>query len=87
MQHQMMAHSAQRLGLDNRDITIRFPEGETMSFVSRASKPALGPTQPPISPGVKRMGREADHWSPASAEVKNAWSYTSTPPSVFMAGA
>jgi hypothetical protein len=31
-------------------------------------------------PGVKRPGREADHSSPSSAKVKNAWSYTSTPP-------
>jgi hypothetical protein len=30
------------------------------------------------SPGVKRPGREADHWHPSSAGVKNAWSYTST---------
>jgi hypothetical protein len=28
---------------------------------------------------VKRTGREADHSPPSSAEVKNAWSYTSTP--------
>jgi len=28
---------------------------------------------------VKRPGREADHSSPSNAEVKNAWSYTSTP--------
>jgi hypothetical protein len=52
---------------------------------------ALGPTQPPIqwvpgalSLGVKRRGREADHSPPSSAEVKNAWSYTSTPQYVFM---
>jgi hypothetical protein len=45
-----------------------------------------GPTQPSIqgvsgalSLGIKRPGREADHPPPASAEVKNAWSYTSTP--------
>jgi hypothetical protein len=31
-------------------------------------------------PGVKRPGREADHSPPSSAEVKNTWSYTSTPP-------
>jgi hypothetical protein len=38
---------------------------------------ALGPTQPPIqwvpgvlSLGVKRLGREADHLPPSSAEVK-----------------
>jgi hypothetical protein len=29
---------------------------------------------------VKRPGREADHSPPSSAEVKNAWSYTFTPP-------
>jgi hypothetical protein len=32
------------------------------------------------SPRGKAPGREADHSSPASAEVKKAWSYTSTPP-------
>jgi hypothetical protein len=57
-----------------------------------ASRPALGPTQPPIksvqgtfSSGEKRQGREADHFLPSSAEVKNAWLYTSTPQYVFMA--
>jgi hypothetical protein len=57
-----------------------------------ASRTALGPIQPPIqwvpkalSPGVKRPGREADHSAPSSAEVKKAWSYTSTPQYVFMA--
>jgi len=51
------------------------------------SSPALVPTQPPIqwvpgsiSPGVKRLGSESDHSLSSSAEVKNAWSYTSTPP-------
>jgi hypothetical protein len=51
-----------------------------------ASRPDLRPTQPPlqrvptvISPGVKWPRREADHSSPSSAEVKNAWSYTSIP--------
>jgi len=29
--------------------------------------------------GVKLPGREADHSLPSSAEVKNAWRYTSTP--------
>jgi hypothetical protein len=52
-----------------------------------ASRTALGPTQHPIQwvPGalslsVKRPGREADHSPPSSTEVKNAWSYTLTPP-------
>jgi len=33
-----------------------------------------------LSLGVKRPGREADHSPSSSSEVKNAWSYTSTPP-------
>jgi hypothetical protein len=36
-------------------------------------------------PGGMRPGREADHSPPSSAEVKNAWSYTSTSQYVFMA--
>jgi hypothetical protein len=34
---------------------------------------------------AKRTGREADHPPPSSAEVKNEWSYTSTPPHISMA--
>jgi hypothetical protein len=34
---------------------------------------------------VKRPGREADHSPPSRAKIKNAWSYTSIPPQVFMA--
>jgi hypothetical protein len=30
--------------------------------------------------GVKRLGREAEGSPASTAEVKNAWSYTSTPP-------
>jgi hypothetical protein len=48
---------------------------------------ALGLNQPLIqwvpgalSLGVKRQGREADHLLPSSAENKNAWNYTYTPP-------
>jgi hypothetical protein len=50
-------------------------------------RPALGLTQSPLqsvmgalSQGVKRPGRDAYHSLPSSAEFKNAWSYTSTPP-------
>jgi hypothetical protein len=44
-----------------------------------ASRPALGPTQPPVWE-IMRPRREADHSPPSSAEVKNAWRYTSIPP-------
>jgi hypothetical protein len=57
-----------------------------------ASRPALGPTQPPtqwvqgaVSLGVKRLEREADHSPPSNAEVKNEWSYTSTLRHAYMA--
>jgi hypothetical protein len=61
--------------------------GMGISLFTTVSKTALGPTQPPIqrvpwvlSLEVKRPGHEADHSPPFSAEVKNACSYTSTPP-------
>jgi hypothetical protein len=69
-----------RLGFDSRQELGIF-------LFTNASRTALGPTQPPIqwvpwtlSLGVKRPGLEADHSLPSSAEVKNDWSYTSTPP-------
>jgi hypothetical protein len=37
------------------------------------------------SPGVNRQGREVHHSPPSTAEVKNEWSYTSTPP-VYLHG-
>jgi hypothetical protein len=36
-------------------------------------------------PELKRPGREADHSPPTSVQVKKTWTYTSTPPYVFMA--
>jgi hypothetical protein len=56
-----------------------------------SSRPALGPTQPPIqqvpdalSPGVKRQDSEADHSPPTSVKVMKMWIYTSTPTYIFM---
>jgi hypothetical protein len=46
-------------------------EGLGIFLFTTASRPALG---------AKRQGHEADHSPPSSAEEKNAWSYTSTPP-------
>jgi hypothetical protein len=36
-------------------------------------------------PEVKRPGREGDNSPPSNAEVKNKWSFTSTPPYALMA--
>jgi hypothetical protein len=36
-----------------------------------------------LSPGIKWPGRDADHSSPAIAEVKIMWISTSTPPHAF----
>jgi hypothetical protein len=62
-------------------------EGLAIFLFTTASRPALGPTQPPtqwvpgaLSLGVKRSGREDEHSPPSCAGDKNPWSYTSTPP-------
>jgi hypothetical protein len=79
-------------GLDDQGSRVRFPAGAGNFSLHYLSRTALGPTLPPIQwvpgalfLGVKRPGREADYSPPSSAEVKNAWSYTSTPQYVFMA--
>jgi hypothetical protein len=71
--------------LDDRGFESR--QGLGILLCTTVSRPALGPTQHliqwvlgAISLGVKRPGSEADHSLPSNAEVKNAWSYTSTPP-------
>jgi hypothetical protein len=68
-----------------------FRRGLEIFLFTTASRPVMGPTEPPIqwvpgalSLGVKRSEREAEHSRPSSAEVKIAWSYTSTTKYVFM---
>ena len=62
---------ATRYGLDGPGIESRW----RWDFL-HPSRPALGPTQPPIqwvpgiSRGLKRSGRGVDHLSPSSAEVE-----------------
>jgi len=60
-------------------------------LLATAFRPVLGPIQPPTQcvPGsrslrIMRLYYEADHSPPSSPEVKNAWSYISNPPYVFM---
>jgi hypothetical protein len=73
------------LGFDSR-------RGLGIFLFTTASRTALVSTQPPmkwvpgsLSLGIKQPGREAEYLPPFSAEVKNSWSYTSTPQYVFMA--
>jgi hypothetical protein len=79
-------------GLDDRGSRIRFPAGSGNFSLHHRVQKCSGVHTPscPMDtrgsfPGLKRPGREADHSPPSSAEVKNAWSYTSTPLYVFMA--
>jgi hypothetical protein len=73
-----------RPGFDSR-------HGKIFPF-STASRPAVGPSQPPIQwvqravyPGVKRPACEADHSPPSSADVRNGGAIPPLPPYVFMA--
>jgi hypothetical protein len=70
----------------DRTTEVRFLAGAGIFMSTTASRPSHVPTQPRIqwvlvavSQEVKRPVREADHSSPSSFEVNNAWSYTSTP--------
>jgi hypothetical protein len=55
--------------------------GKKGFLFSETSRLALGPTCRPRRslPRVKQPRREIKHSPPSSAEVKNEWSYTSTP--------
>jgi hypothetical protein len=79
-------------GLDVPEFESR--QGLGLFLLTTASRLALGPNQPPIQrqwePEAlpveeKWPGLEADHSRPSSAEVKNAWSYSSTLSYVFIA--
>jgi hypothetical protein len=79
-------------GLDDRAIGVRSPAGAKDFSIASLSRPALGPTQPPVqwvpgvlSPGLKRgLGvtlTTHPHLVPRSSMSR---SYTSSPPSTFM---
>jgi hypothetical protein len=63
--------------LDDRMFGVRIPAGLGIFHFDTVSRPALGPTHPPmqwvpgaLSLGVKRPECEADHSPPSSAEGK-----------------
>jgi hypothetical protein len=72
--------------LDDRGSRVRFPErAGNFSLHHRVQNgsgahPASYPMGTRDSLGVKWPGREADHSSPSSAEVKYAWGYARAPP-------
>jgi hypothetical protein len=77
--------------MDDLGSRVRFPAGAgNFSLHHRVqtgsgSHPASYPMGTgAVSLGIKRPGRKVDHSPPSSAEVKNAWSYTSTLQYVFM---
>jgi hypothetical protein len=74
-------------GLDDRGSRVRFPAGTGNFSLPHRVQNSSG-TDPAsyymgrgaLSLKVERPEREADHSPPCSAEVKNAWHYTSTLP-------
>jgi hypothetical protein len=72
-------------GLDDREVGVRVPV-RVRIFTSTCRSDLLpnGYRGGGSSPGVKRLGREADNSPLTSSEVKKMWIYTSTPPYAFM---
>jgi hypothetical protein len=80
---------ATRYGLNGE---VRLPAGARGYLCSPTSRPALGPTQPPmswvpraLSPGIKQPGRQDDHTASYNGGVENMWNYSSSPPHAKMA--
>jgi hypothetical protein len=64
-------------GLNSRQLQEIF-------LMATASRPSLLFNRNRSSfPGVKWTGRDADHSPSYSAEIKNEWSYTFTPPTLL----
>jgi hypothetical protein len=89
---ELLVPVVQATGWTAEGIGVLFPAGARYFLYSTASRPSLGPTQPPIQsvsravpPGVKRSRREAYHSPSNIAKVKNTWISTSTPQYFFMA--
>jgi hypothetical protein len=76
--------------VDERATGIQFLAEARKLVFSTMSRQPLGSTQPHIqcmqgtfSPNVKWLGCEANHSPPSTADIKNAWIYSPTPPHTF----
>jgi hypothetical protein len=76
--------------LDGQKAGVQVLVGLKVSILHVQTSSGVHPTSCPMGfrellpGGLKRLGREADHSPPASAEVKKILIYTSTPPYAFM---
>jgi hypothetical protein len=57
-------------------LLLKIPLTKVTHFFRHTSYPMC---PEPLSLGIKWPGRDTNNTPPSSAEVKNAWSYTSTP--------
>jgi hypothetical protein len=82
-------NSQLRYGLEDRGSRVRFREGAGNVSLHYRVQNGSGahPASYPMGTGVLSLGGKADHSSPSSAEVENAWSYTSTPSTSSWRGA
>jgi hypothetical protein len=76
-----------RLRTGRQGFNYRQGKVNDIFLFATACRLALGPTMGTgaLPPELKRPEIEADHSLPSSAEVKNAWRYTSTPQYVLTA--
>jgi hypothetical protein len=64
------------LRMSNNDITFKI-----WGFHTHPASYSIGNRT--LTPGLKWPGRAADHSPPSSAEVKNEWRYTTSPPTLL----
>jgi hypothetical protein len=77
--------TATAYGLDDRWAGVPSPSKvKNFLFSTLSTQPLIQWLPRALSTGLKRPRSEVDHSPPASAEVKEMWIYTSTPPYVFM---
>jgi hypothetical protein len=70
-------------GLGDRGVAVRVPVVSSIFLSPQRPDRVWGPHNLPSS--GYRLGSEADHSPPTSAEVMKIWIYTSSPPYAFMA--